>query len=92
MQVVQTLEGPQENVMALYTKIAKDARHTACATLSEVTLKARIYAQCGSRERTVPLPPPWTVHRPACADSVHRAPLTPWCTAGGAGGACSRAI
>ena len=46
-QVVQALEGPEQNVRSLYSKIAKDTRHTACSVLSEVMVQTRTYDQWG---------------------------------------------
>jgi len=47
LQVLQALEGPEANVRRLYEKIAKDARHTECTIVSEVTVKERTYEQWG---------------------------------------------
>lgn len=75
-QVLQALEGPEANVRTLYEKIAKDRRHTACTTVSEIKVTTRTYEQWGMLQARPPLPKPlpWT--------SVHPHPSF-------AGGACA---
>ena len=46
-QVLQALEGPEAAVRGLYDRIAQDPRHSSCAIVSAVQVKARTYDQWG---------------------------------------------
>jgi len=67
LHVMQVLEGPQGAVRAIYEKIARDKRHTACKTLSEEEVAKRIYDQVESyteHTRQTSLALPQTSSRP----------------------------
>ena len=83
LQVLQALEGPEANVRRLYEKIAKDARHTECTIVSEVTVKERTYEQWGMLQgrRTATrlmTSSPLCPHRLLCPLCPHRL-LCPLC-------------
>jgi hypothetical protein len=42
---IQALEGPEEAVMPLYEKIARDPRHTGVMTLVKERIKARLFPE-----------------------------------------------
>uniref|UniRef100_A0A7S0J0V9 BLUF domain-containing protein n=1 Tax=Calcidiscus leptoporus TaxID=127549 RepID=A0A7S0J0V9_9EUKA len=45
--LVQVLEGPKANVLALFAKISNDSRHSQCRVLEQIVASSRLFADFG---------------------------------------------